>query len=116
MTEYVSSAGGIEFTLNVVPFFSAESCPSREVSAVGSRIKPIGHADPDKVANDIAIVEIIPDKDFDSHASSLKRGGPRIEETSPTLLIMLIPLVSPVEITDSMYFNARRRCPSGHIT
>ena len=56
----------VEFSLDVIAIGSAKPGPGGEVVNRAGRIKPVHGADPDQITDDVAVVEIIPDKDLNA--------------------------------------------------
>ena len=61
----MSSGCRIELALDVVTVFSAESSPRCDGTGVPGRIEAVGQQDSNDVADQVAIVEVVPDEDFD---------------------------------------------------
>lgn len=62
---------GIKFTLHLVAILPSKSIPRGPLFRISCCVKAIRNTDAYKIADDVAIMEIIPDKNLHSQASSL---------------------------------------------
>ena len=63
-TQRMALTGSIELALHAVPVASTQSCPSCDAIGITGGVEAVRKRDPDEIANQVAVVEVVPDEDF----------------------------------------------------